>query len=246
MIHSFDVEEAKKLGVVEATILYNLKFWIAHNKANDKHFYNDRTWTYNSVKAFAILFPYLSEKQIRRAIEKLEEMQVIISGNYNTSSYDRSKWYALKDECISTDGQIHLPEKSNGFDQEGKTVNTDINTDSKQDKNNTQQAASAKAPKFDAIEFFKDYSVNSQVLTDWLKIRKGKRLVSTETAFNGFIAEVQKTGMNVNDAIELCCVRGWGGLDAKWLEPKAQAFSPAKKFDPSEYINTYHLPKAIK
>ena len=245
MIHSFDIEEAKKYGVVEATILYNLKFWIAHNKANDKHFYNDRTWTYNSVKAFAILFPYLSEKQIRRAIEKLEEMQVIISGNYNTSSYDRSKWYALKDESIYSEGQIHLPEKSNGFDQEGKTVNTDINTDSKQDKNNTQQAASAKAPKFDAIEFFKDYSVNPQVLADWLKIRKGKRLVSTETAFIGFIDEVKKTGMSVPDAIQLCCVRGWGGLDAKWLEPKSQTSSSTKKFDPSEYVNNYHL-KAIK
>jgi len=94
------------------------------------------------------------------------------------------------------------------------------------EKTTPQQAASAKAPKFDAIEFFKDHSVNPQVLTDWLKIRKGKRLVSTETAFNGFIAEVQKTGMNVHDAIALCCIRGWGGLDAKWLEPKSKA-SPA-------------------
>lgn len=108
-----------------------------------------------------------------------------------------------------------------------------------------QQAANAKAPRFNAIKFFESYSVDQQVLNDWLKIRKGKRLVSTETAFSGFISEVQKTGMNVPDAIQLCCVRGWGGLDAKWLEPKLQASSSTKKFDPSEYVNNYHM-KAIK
>jgi hypothetical protein len=94
------------------------------------------------------------------------------------------------------------------------------------EKTTPQQAASAKAPKFDAIAFFEPHLVSPQVLNDWLRIRKGKRLVSTETAFNGFIAEVHKTGMCVADAIQLCCVRGWGGLDAEWLKPKSQA-SPA-------------------
>jgi uncharacterized protein YdaU (DUF1376 family) len=100
--------------------------------------------------------------------------------------------------------------------------------------NKPQQAASAKAQKFDAIAFFEPHLVSPQVLNDWLRIRKGKRLVSTETAFNGFIAEVHKTGMCVADAIQLCCVRGWGGLDAEWLKPKSQASPVAGYQTPNE------------
>lgn len=116
MIHSFEIEDAKKYGVTEAIILYNLRFWIEKNKANERHFYDGRYWTYNSVKAFEELFPYLTYRNIRSAIDNLIKMQVIITGNYNQSSYDRTRWFALFD----------LPELTNGFDQSDKTVNTDI------------------------------------------------------------------------------------------------------------------------
>jgi hypothetical protein len=101
--------------------------------------------------------------------------------------------------------------------------NREENKELKSKATTAPQAAGAKAQKFDAIAFFEPHLVSPQVLNDWLRIRKGKRLVSTETAFNGFIAEVHKTGMCVADAIQLCCVRGWGGLDAEWLKPKSQA-----------------------
>lgn len=116
MIHSFDIDDAVKYGMTEAVILYNLRFWIEKNKANNKHFHDGRYWTYNSVKAFEELFPYLTYRNIRSAIEKLEKLNVIITGNFNQSSYDRTRWFALFD----------LPILTNGIVTEGKTVNTDI------------------------------------------------------------------------------------------------------------------------
>ena len=138
MIHSFDIDDAKNYGVTEAVILYNLKFWIEKNKANNRHFYENRYWTYNSIKAFEELFPYLSYKQIRSAIENLEKKEVIITGNFNASSYDRTKWYAIKtgqNQAIADiqNGIFDLPKKANGNAEMGKTVNTDINTNNKQD-----------------------------------------------------------------------------------------------------------------
>lgn len=130
MIHSFDIEEAQKYGVNSAVILHNLRFWIAKNKANDKHFYDGQYWTYNSVKAFAELFPYLSEKQIRSSLDKLEELQVIKSGEYNSAAHDRTKWY-----CLLV--QLDLPCRANGVALEGKTVNTDSKPNNKQDKDIT-------------------------------------------------------------------------------------------------------------
>lgn len=123
MNHSFDVELAKLYGVDAAIMIENFRFWIAKNKANGRHFYDDRWWTYNSVKAFSELFPYWSAPQIRRILDRLEEQGVLTSGTYNQNTYDRTKWYSLNQ-------QMHLPNSSNGVDGIGKTLDrTDINTD---------------------------------------------------------------------------------------------------------------------
>ena len=88
------------------------------------------------------------------------------------------------------------------------------------------QAASAKARKSDDADFLlslESKGVSLDVAKDWLKVRKAKRLASTETALKGFIAEASKAGLTVPDAVQLCCVRGWGGLDADWIKPKSHA-----------------------
>lgn len=121
MNHSFDIEHARLHGVVEAVLIQNLMFWISHNKANGRHFYQDRTWTYNTVNAFAELFPYLSSQQIRRALDGLIAKGVILGGNFNENKYDRTKWYAFADESIFLDRQSHLSNPTNGAVGGGKT-----------------------------------------------------------------------------------------------------------------------------
>lgn len=141
MTHSFDVEIAKEYGVNCAVILQHLYFWIAKNKANDRNFHDGRYWTYNSIKAFSDLFPYMTDKQIRNALKSLEETGLVLTGNYNSSAYDRTKWYALseKGESIFLYGKSHLPKTENGSDKKGEPIpdtipdiyNTDNKTDSK-------------------------------------------------------------------------------------------------------------------
>ena len=71
MIHSFDTQVAEVCGIREAVLLYHIDFWITKNKANEKHFYDGRYWTYNSSKAFAKLFPYLTQKVIEKLLARL-------------------------------------------------------------------------------------------------------------------------------------------------------------------------------
>jgi hypothetical protein len=96
--HHFKVRDAKRYGITEAVLLHNLRFWIAKNKASGKHFHKNRTWTYNSYKAFNDLFPYLSESQIKRALASLVEQGAIVKDNFNKVPYDRTNWYSLADE----------------------------------------------------------------------------------------------------------------------------------------------------
>ena len=100
-LHMFDPQIAKEYGVNAAIIFQNLAYRIEHDRANETNFHDGRYWTYNSVKAFAELFPYLTDKQIRGALKKLEEGGMILVGNYNKSAYDRTRWYALAEKGLS-------------------------------------------------------------------------------------------------------------------------------------------------
>ena len=124
--HVFDVDVAYEVGVNAAILLENIAHWIEHNRANEdkKSFHDGRYWTYNSMKAFSELFPYLKPNTIRTALKKLKDADLIIAGNYNKLAYDRTQWYALTEKAeallgihtsISKKSQMDLEENINGF-----------------------------------------------------------------------------------------------------------------------------------
>jgi len=134
MQHSFDIVHAAQYGLNEAILINNFEFWILKNIGNKRHNYDGRTWTYNSVSAFEFVFPYLSHKQIRRSIDRLVSDGVLLRGNYNQNTYDRTSWFAFTDEFLTKNplpcGAHHLPCGANGIVRKGKSLtNTDINTD---------------------------------------------------------------------------------------------------------------------
>ena len=136
MEHSFDTDIAQEYGIQCAILLRHLYFWIEKNKANERHYYDDYYWTYSSVKALTELFPYMSKNTIVRGIQKLVDDGLLIEGNFNKSSYDRTKWYALTDlgYSICEKSEIHLPKIRNGNTQSQKPI-PDILTDTIQIKN---------------------------------------------------------------------------------------------------------------
>lgn len=141
MEHSFDIEIAQEYGMECAIVIKHLYYWIEKNRVCDKHFYDGRYWTYGSIKSFCELFPYIGEKKMRNVFQKLEENGLLITGNYNKSQYDRTKWYTLtgkgfaiirKEKFDSAKGQMSFGERANESDQKGEPI-PDIKTDSKPD-----------------------------------------------------------------------------------------------------------------
>lgn len=130
--HAFNVSDAVQYGVEEAVLLYNLRFWLDKNKANKRnaHKHSDGEyyyWTYNSAKAFVELFPYMSEDKVQRVLKAMESKGIIISGNFNTAKYDRTKWYSIPQEY-----HIKSAELRNQFGGSAEPI-PDINTDIKTD-----------------------------------------------------------------------------------------------------------------
>lgn len=100
VIHYFDTDMAKAVGMQSAVIFENIKNWVINNEYNDRHYHNGRYWTYNTIDAFSKQFYYLTYNQIRYALENLVSKGFLLKGNFNESSYNRTTWYALSDSAI--------------------------------------------------------------------------------------------------------------------------------------------------
>lgn len=60
--------------------------------------------------------------------------------------------------------------------------------------------------------------VSDSVFKDYLEVRKTKKAKWTETALKGLTKEAEKAGMSLQEAMELCCARGWVGFKAEWVK----------------------------
>lgn len=100
MEHHFNIEIAQKYGVNEAIFLHNIAYWILHNKANGKNLHDGRYWTFNTAKAFAVLFIYWTNQNLRTIIKSCIDQGLIMVGNYNKRKSDRTLWYALTDKAL--------------------------------------------------------------------------------------------------------------------------------------------------
>lgn len=237
MNHFFDIEHAREYGLPEAVMISNFQFWITKNRANRENERDGRTWTYNSIKAFTELFPYLSAGQIRRTLDRLVELKVMITGTFNERAVDRTKWYAFFDECIWLPQQNHLSKPANASADSGNSlyktdVNTDVNTDNRAAKRPVARSATPPTKKikpataeqnFDPVAALLEAGVPQQHIDDWFAIRKLKRLPMTRTAWDQMQVEVTKAGMTMPDAVRWCCFKGWGGFEARYMEQRGGA-----------------------
>lgn len=100
--HGFSVENAISYGIECAILINHFQYWIDHNKAMGRNFYDGHTWMYQTQKEIAAVYPYWSEDVVYKTITKLVEKDVLIKGNYNKTPFDKTTWYAFKNEEMFT------------------------------------------------------------------------------------------------------------------------------------------------
>jgi uncharacterized protein YdaU (DUF1376 family) len=80
--------------------------------------------------------------------------------------------------------------------------------------------------------------VSDQVLQDFSAVRKKLRAEITKTAADGIAREAAKAGIPLEDALRMCCERGWRGFKADWAtNQQARASPQPAKFDPVAHVN---------
>ena len=55
-----------------------------------------------------------------------------------------------------------------------------------------------------------------------MEVRKAKKAKWTETALKGLIRESEKAGISLQEAMQICCERGWIGFKADWIQQEAK------------------------
>lgn len=220
MKHLCDVEVAIKYGIEVSMFLENISFLIKHNYSNDKHFYDGRYWTYNTQEALMDFFPYWSRDQIKRIIKKSFDANLLIKGNFNKLSYDRTTWFSLTDYghelyrlTLGRNCPMGRAEAPNGLGEIAQPI-PDINQIQTQIKD--KDKAQPKKPV--ASE------ENTIVLPDWLpeelwkefkQHRKEIKKPMTLLAQKKTIAQLEKmraNGQDITSVINQSIANGWQGI----------------------------------
>ncbi|AIM15146.1 hypothetical protein HW35_01565 [Bacillus sp. X1(2014)] len=87
---------AVKIGLNEAVILQQIHYWVSMSN----HVIEGRKWIYNTYKDWQQQFPFWSESTIKRTIHSLEKQGLLISGNWNRTKMDKTKWYTIHYEQL--------------------------------------------------------------------------------------------------------------------------------------------------
>ena len=218
--HSFGVLIACKYGLEESIIIQNIYYWIAKNKANRKHFYDGKYWTYNSIEAFSELFPYWTKRQIERIIKSAITQGALIKGNYNKVAYDRTSWYSVTEtvKSIYANGEMDLRKQGNGFTQTVSPI-PDINTDIKQIERESNASLSSPSSISPSIPLLSeeekkemDFLNSPKVEAKKEAVKGGEKILQTlsqaEMIFEKEIEDCQKTYFNSTNyqrAVETLC-----------------------------------------
>ena len=97
--HSFAVDHAKIFGVYKAIVLFNICYWLEHNRENQSNIHKHTDgknyyWMYDSVEKLRELQPYFTRSSMQRWLKELEKDGVLKVNNFNKAKYDRTKWYS--------------------------------------------------------------------------------------------------------------------------------------------------------
>lgn len=215
-VHYFNTNEAVLYGIEKAVLLYNFRYWLKLNRANqsNRHKKNgvEYYWTYNTTKSFSELFPYLPEGSIQRWLKDLEKAGAIIVSRFNKHKYDKTKWYTLPEFQIGD--TLHQNGESNN--QNGDTIpdsNTQIeNTHTSVVSNNSEESKEKKfysfigeltklrdSPRHDLKVIALYWSVKGFVFENEEQFKAGlKRELRAASLLKGY------SGTQIAQAIEYC------------------------------------------
>ena len=112
-------------------------------------------------------------------------------------------FFVIASGVLAERKQVAIPER----EREGETE-TEKEKETKREKKATVVAC--------------PLTVDQQVWSDWLQIRKAKGLPMTETAWSQIQNEFRKSNLSDQAGVEYCCLSNWAAFKTAWYEKNLQ------------------------
>jgi len=91
---------AEKIGLCEAIILQQIHYLI--NSEFNKNIIEGKKWVYNTYEEWEKKFKFVSDRTLQRTFLNLEHANLLIVGRFNKNSRDRTKWYTINYEALTS------------------------------------------------------------------------------------------------------------------------------------------------
>ena len=114
-------------------------------------------------------------------------------------------FFVIASGVLAERKQVAIPERER--EREGETE-TEKEKETKREKKATVVAC--------------PLTVDQQVWSDWLQIRKAKGLPMTETAWSQIQNEFRKSNLSDQAGVEYCCLSNWAAFKTAWYEKNLQ------------------------
>ncbi len=176
----------------------------------------------NDIKLDALTNIAMSpfRNQFERDAEKYEKLceknRLIAESRYNTKSTNGKS------------GNQQSPQPTKSTDNDSKSKSDSKNDSDSDSKKEVTKDIVTNVPKFNFKSELLALGVDKDVLQDWLDVRKKKKAANTKTALKGLLTEVEKSGINIAEAVKISAENSWSGFKAQWysnLSPAKQAQS---------------------
>ena len=179
------------VGLNEALILQQFHYWLQHsNNIKDGH-----KWIYNSYQEWHKQFPFWKSKNtLISAIKHLEDMGILVSGNYNKAKFDKTKWYRIDYE------KLQLLEKSQPFTKNWYTGNQDlVNAETKNWETNTNRLPENTTENTTKDILSSSHSTAAHEIVDYLNSKIGTHYRATTRKTQSLIKARMNGGFTVGD-----------------------------------------------
>ena len=98
----------------------------------------------------------------------------------------------------------------------------------KPDKPKKRKPSAARI-ELEAYRVLGEHGIDGQLAQDYIALRKSHRAPITQTALKGIEREANSAGLSLEQALTICCERGWRGFRAEWLHSDRGNHPPQPK-----------------
>lgn len=93
--HHFCVDIAQRLGIPAALLFDYVGYWVLRNDEAGQNIRNGVAWQHTTPMALTVIYPYLSEGQIKNALRALQDAGLIVNGGPVNTTKGRFNAYTL-------------------------------------------------------------------------------------------------------------------------------------------------------